>query len=141
MKTSTKTLITISVVLNVLAVGFYLGTFTNDYKKRIRHHKNFNPEIMAKLKSVKEDSKAFRLDMEKTNQEILSALVAEDFDPIAFETASAKLHQCRGEMMCSMTDKIKAIASEMSLEERQELAKILKHHFNRKPRYGKKHHK
>ena len=136
MKNSTKVLITVSVVLNVLFLGFYLGTLSKDCNRAMHQRKDFSPKIMAKLESVKEDSKAFRLDMEKTRVEILTTLVAQEFDPLAFETVASKLHQCRGEMMCSMTDKIKVIASEMNLEERQELAKILKHHFNRRPKRG-----
>jgi uncharacterized membrane protein len=138
MKTSTKTLVTVSIVLNVLFIGFFLGSITKDCKHRMGPKKNFNPGIMEKLKSIKEDAHQHMSEMQSVRKEIMEVLIAEEFDPIAFDNASAKLHQCRGEMMCSMTDKIKAMASTMSLEERKELAMVLKHQF--KSRYKKRKH-
>lgn len=138
MKTSTKTLVTISIVLNVLFIGFFLGSITKDCKHRIGPKKNFNPEIMQKLKSIKEDARQHMEEMKSVRNEIFEILTAEEFDSVAFETVSSKLHQCRGEMMCSMTDKIKEMASSMDLEERKELAMVLKHQFS--PKHKKREH-
>lgn len=144
MKTSTKTLITISVILNVLFLGFQLGKMTTNScnSKRMHHKKNYNPKILAKLDLIKEESKKHMQEMEKTRAEVINLLTAETFDPIAFDNISREIHQCREEMMCGMTDKIKALALEMNLEERRELAEIIKDHFNRGPGHGKnRHHK
>lgn len=143
MKTSSKVLITISIVLNVLFIGFYLGRFTKDCNRKMHkmHHKNFDPEIMEKLKTIREASQEYISDMEATRKEIFEVLTAPEFDPVVFETVSAKLHQCRGEMMCSMTDKIKEMALSMNQEERTELAKILRRHFQKKRGHWQKHKK
>ena len=107
MKSSTKTLITISVVLNVLFIGFQLGKMTTDTcnRKRMHHKKNYNPKILAKLDSIKEESRMRMQEMEKTRNEIFNLLTAETFDPVAFDNISREIHQCREEMMCGMTDK------------------------------------
>lgn len=138
MKASTKTLVTISIVLNVLFIGFFLGTITKDCKHKMGPKKNFNPEIMEKLKVIKEDARQHMDEMGKVRNEIFEVITAEEFDPTAFDAISSKLHQCRGEMMCSMTDKIKEMASSMDLEERKELAMVLKHQFS--SRHKRKHH-
>jgi len=138
MKISTKVLVTVSLVLNVLFIGFFLGTISKDCKHKMRPKNNFNPEIMEKLKIIREDAHQHMSEMSNVRNEIYEVLTADEFDPLAFDTVSSKLHQCRGEMMCSMTDKIKEMASTMTLEERKELAMVLKYQFS--PKHGKRHH-
>lgn len=139
MKTSTKTLVTISIVLNVLFIGFFLGSITKDCKHKMHPKKKFSPEIMEKLGSIKEEAHEHMDEMKGTREKIMATLTAEVFDPVAFENASAELHQCRGEMMCSMTDKIKEMAMTMSHEDRIEFAAALKQQFRSKHK-ERRHH-
>lgn len=138
MKTSTKFLVTISVILNVLFIGFYLGTFTKTIKNKTCHKKTFDPKIMEKLKDIKgNDFKDHMLEMFKLREEFYNILTAENFDSAAFNETSMRLHQCRDGMMCELSGKIGEIAKTMSFEDRKELARALKYHFERNTKFRK----
>jgi uncharacterized membrane protein len=138
MKSSTKFLVTISVILNVLFIGFYLGTFTKTIKNKTCHKKEFDPPIMEKLKDIKgNDFKGHMLEMFKLREEFYKILTSESFDYNAFNETSMRLHQCRDGMMCELSSKIGEIAKTMSYEERKELARALRYHFDRNSKFKK----
>lgn len=135
MNKSTKILVSISLVLNVLLIGVMIGQ--QSHRSRHCHgSKHDKGPFKGKFAGLYERKHEMFKHVESTREEMLKVLTAEKFDPVAYEQKSKELHTAFAQIAESMSADIERTATGLSQADRIELAKELKfmgHH--------KKHHK
>lgn len=134
-----KIIFTLSLLLNVLLVGFIAGRLTSyDFK---RHHEQRQAVLKQfpddKRAMVEEAFKAHRKDMRKhfkarhdVRKEMGKILREEPFDEAAFMALSQKMQRDSQQMRQAMQDKIVTLAKQLNQDERALLVEML-----RKPRH------
>jgi uncharacterized membrane protein len=137
MSKTIKILLLSSLVLNILLIGFILGTvsqrfFREDFLRRQP------PEIDVKIppekeklfsetmEQVRKENRTVRRQMRETRQRIFSILTAPEFDEASYQAESEKLQELRGHMMRGLSNTTKKLARQMNQEERKALAEYLR---------------
>lgn len=127
-------LLAVSLLLNVLLIGFVAGKAT--HMKRDWHREPAMSEInlpgekkaavQAAMTEFKADGKERRKEIREKREEIVAILTAPEFDEAAFKAKSQELGMMFREGRVQMIDRIAEIAKTMSQEERRELAKFMR---------------
>lgn len=124
-----KIIFTLSVLLNVLLVGWAAGEAIHKFNKHNPAEKiarDMSPEgrhIVAKtMQNAFREGRGKMRDMRKTKDEIKKILTAEEFDPEAFEVAAEKMHKMFSEMGQKRTAVTKELAGQLSQADREKLA-------------------
>lgn len=124
-----KIIFTLSVILNVLLIGWAAGEAVHKFRKHDPVQKiarDMSPEgrhIVAKtMQSAFREGRGKMRDMRKAKKEIKQILTAEEFDAEAFEIAAEKMHAMFAEMGKKRVEVTKQLAMQLSKEDRETLA-------------------
>lgn len=133
-----RLLILVSVMLNVVFIGMFIGKLS---RKGAPEWQAYHAEHLTQLvQLLPEDKRVVFADriaqmheqnvvlfpqMQALRKESMAILVAEEFDPVAYATKVEQLQSVRGQMKSGMGLFVRDIAQELNQEQRKELAKIL----------------
>lgn len=132
MSRKVKILILASVLLNVLLTGMILGHFSHWIGHTwSRSHAVDLPQekkdyIQAALRKAFKENRSLHDEMRRRREHTLRILKTEPFDEAAYQREVENIHTLRGQMMQHLADTVKKLAKELSPEERQALAEILR---------------
>ncbi len=123
MNKSTKILIAISLICNVLFLGIIMGRLSNHGRRHCKHHHKGHHKYFDKMHAQK-----FELmgQIKTARGEVFKVLTAEKFDPELYQQKADKLHQAYAQVAKTMTAHIKETATGLSQEERMEMAEELR---------------
>ncbi len=136
-----KTLIVVSLLLNVLLIGIIVGHVSHRFGGK-HFFRRYGSELTVKLPADKEklffetmkqvhmENKDIRKQIRETREKAISILTAPEFDETAYQIEAEKLHELRGRMMQQLAAATKELATHFNQEERKALAK----HLRRPPR-------
>ncbi len=136
-----KTLIVVSLLLNVLLVGIIIGHALHRFGGK-HFFRRYGAELTVRLPADKEklffetmkqvhmENKDIRKQIRETREKAISILTAPEFDETAYQIEAEKLHELRGRMMQQLAGATKELAAHFNQEERKALAK----HLRRPPR-------
>lgn len=111
MQTSTKQIIVISLTLNLITIGYFMGSLVNSLPVKKTQYQIKKKDFYDKSNQLK--------------QEIIMILGNKDFDKAAFQAKVEELQRYRAESFQEISDYIIRIAENKSQSERQELAQNL----------------
>lgn len=124
-----KIIFTLSVILNVLLIGWAAGEAIHKFKGYDPVEKvarDMSPEgrhIVAKtMQNAFREGRDRMREMRSAKKEIKSILTAEEFDAQAFEAAAEKMHSMFAEMGKKRIEVTKELAAQLSREDRAKLA-------------------
>jgi len=132
----------ISVVLNILLIGFIIGNashrfFTDnsipekpqEFSATLPHDKK---ELFTDtMQKVRSENQAVQRQIREARRNIFSILTSPQFDENSYDSEAEKLHQLRGLMMKRFSNATKELAKQLNQEERRALAE----HLKRAPRF------
>ena len=128
MNKRTKTLLTVSLLLNILLIGVVGG---HVYKKWADHpwhevKKELSPEsrnvVGRTFQSAFREIRPLGEEARKARASLVKILSAQEFDEDAFDEAADKLVKIRGDMTALKIQASKDVAKELSVEERKKMA-------------------
>ena len=131
-KNSVRTAFTVSIVLNFLLLGVIGGITLRQPPKPWHEIKaEMSPQtqhlIARNIQKSRHDMSAEIKKMRAAKKSIIRAMNAKEFDTDSYERAMKKLQTARTKINMSQIESMKALASELSREERQKLAKGFGH--------------
>lgn len=133
MNKSLNTLLTISVLINVLLIGVILGLGSNYFSSKphhfYKHHKHHSHHKDFGLLS--EEKKYLIEDIKKNREEVFKVLLAPQFDPNLYDQKVNNLRIAHSKLFNEMSESIKSKAQNSTQKEREELVQKLKSHHRR----------
>jgi len=132
-----KTLMVVSLLLNVLLIGIIVGHVSHRFGGK-HTLKRYGAELAMKLpedkeklffetmKQVQMENREIRKQLRETREKAISILTAPEFDETAYQIEVETLHELRGRMMNGLAEATKELGTHFNQEERNALAKHLK---------------
>lgn len=123
-----KTLLTLSVVLNVLLIGGFGGHIYKRWSSHPWHavKQELSPEtrnvIGRTFQSAFREIKPLGDEARKARADLVRILSADEFDEAAFDKAAEKISGVRSEMVAIKIQATKDAALQLSVEERRKMA-------------------
>ena len=123
-----KILLSVSLALNVLLLGVSAGHVYQRWSSHPWHEvkKELSPEgrnIAGRVfQSAFRDIKPLGQDARKARAEIVKILSADEFDADAFDKATARMLDIRGDMKALKIQAMRDAASQLSVEDRRKMA-------------------
>jgi Spy/CpxP family protein refolding chaperone len=136
MNRSLRSLFALSLLANVLLLGFLIGGLPHRFGRESREER-----LDAVLRQLPEPTQAqFRRSMEQNRsaddarreqiraarERTIEILLAEPFDAEAYDAEVAKIDELRGQGSRQMAMTVKEVAADLNLEQRRILAELLK---------------
>lgn len=122
-----KIIFTLSVLLNVLLIGVVAGACYKrmDGPPRFGDSRDpqFNHKMAKAMMDARKGQEALFKDMKDAKKELVNVLAAPDFSEEAFLAASAKVEQAQEALSKARNEATLKMAKEMTLAERQQMAK------------------
>lgn len=127
-----------SVLLNIGAVGFYIGQGCGKMAHRCkklmtkgsRHeHRAIMTDLKEKFSSVKEANKEHYEELCMVKEELVAIIGAENFDEALYAEKVAEMREIKMGLMTTMADHVKNMAAGMPKEEREIFAHKIKHYM------------
>lgn len=126
-----------SLLVNVFLVGILLGELPHRFEERLSREERMEKAIEAlpeplrarfrgKLERMREGSEQLRDQIQEAREEAIRILVAEPFDGPAYDRQVNKIHELYGQRSQRMAEIVKEVAKDLSPEQRQVLAEVLK---------------
>ena len=126
-----------SLLLNVFLVGLFLGEVPHCFDERLSREERMEKAIeklpeplrarfREKLDRMREGSEQLRDQIQEAREEAIRILVAEPFDETMYDRQVNKIHELYGQRSQRMAAIVKDVAKELSPEQRQVLAEVLK---------------
>lgn len=133
MTRTTKIILTVSILLNLLLSGALAGYAVKAYQHRPEYNKPFykalSPEGQLLLDKVfqqaRSEMKENFKEVRSLRHEIMTLLMAEKFDVEAFDTLTSEMMTMHVAMMKARMEAHKNLAQDLSTADRQQLAKFL----------------
>lgn len=136
-----KTILSVSVVINVLLLGTFLGYFVRESKMMDemiyelppmqKEHKK-EPEkygpLYVKLKEIKQENHETHQQIKAIRHEVFKIMTAPKFDADLYQSKMEKLHALHNEIAETMCCKIKDLAVTLNQDERKKLARFIRKH-------------
>lgn len=138
MSTRMKILVLSSLVLNILLIGFIAGSISHRLFREDSSHKKL-PELALKLspekaalflgtmEKVRAENRSIYRQIRDQRRKIFDLLIAPQFDEASYQKEVDKLYELRGLMMRRLSNATKGLAAQFNQEEREALAKQLRH--------------
>lgn len=126
-----------SLLVNVFLVGILLGELPHRFDERLSREERMEKAIEAlpeplrarfrgKLEGMREGSEQLRDQIQEAREEAIRILIAEPFDGTAYDRQVNKIHELYGQRSQRMAEIVKEVAKDLSPEQRQMLAEVLK---------------
>lgn len=128
----------VSLLVNVFLIGVLLGELPHHFKKeRLSREERMEkalkelPESLKKqfrekMVHMREGNTLIRHQIQEARQEAIRILTTEPFDGAAYDRQVDKIHSLYGQRAKRMAEVVKAVALDVSLEQRQALAEVLR---------------
>jgi uncharacterized membrane protein len=138
MNNKMKTLTIVSLLLNVLLIGFVLGDISQRFRKELISDRE-GAELTAELpkekaalysdtvKRVRQENRNVFEQMREAREEAMRILSAPEFDEGAYRVQVDRLHTLRGLMKQHLADATIELARKFNQQERCALAQHLRH--------------
>ncbi len=130
-----KTVMTVSLALNVILIGSFLGYFVKDSKifcdmtATTEHKKPIMEEpLYSKLHKFKEENQEIREQIRALRHEVFHIMTAPKFDAESYQSKMEQLHQLHSTIAETMCCKIKDLAVTLNQEQRKTLARFIRKH-------------
>lgn len=131
-----KVLLTVSLALNILLAGIFIGQFSKDFMKYREWEKDIEksvgklPPDKAKLVkealwTLKNETRETKKEIRKTRGNISKILVAPEFNEADFDKEIKKLHELQGRIMSYFAEATKELASQFNRDERRIISDLL----------------
>ena len=142
MSKTVKIAIILSVVLNILLIGFILGNVSHRFFIPNSFHEkpqdisvNLPPDkkelFLNTMQKIRSENRAVKQQIRDARRKIFSILTSPQFDEDLYTSETEKLHLLRGLMMKRFSNAAKELAKQLNQEERKALAE----HLRRSPRH------
>lgn len=126
-----------SLLVNVFLVGILLGELPHRFDERLSREERMEKAIevlpeplrarfRGQLERMREDSEQLRDQIQEAREEAIRILIAEPFDGTAYDRQVNKIHELYGQRSQRMAEIVKEVAKDLSPEQRQVLAEVLK---------------
>src|SRR5262245_14744263 len=134
-----------SLLLNVFLVGLLLGELPHRFDERLSREERLEKAIeklpeplrarfREKLDRMREGSDQLRDQIQEAREEAIRIMVAEPFDETTYDRQVNKIHELYGQRSQHMAAIVKDVAKELSPEQRQVLAEVLRRPPSSSPR-------
>jgi uncharacterized membrane protein len=131
-----KVIFVTSIVLNVLFIGVSIGHFSKraairgmmkaDVVETIGHLPEDKQElILSSMKKLRSETRRTKMKADKTREELIDTLSAEEFNPERFENEARELHVLLGVLMMDMAATVSDLAQKLDREEREALSDFI----------------
>ncbi len=132
-----KTVLTVSIILNVLLLGVLIGMSADDYKDHRNKRAEFRSAVdklpAEKSKLVKKtmrglhkETRKIRNEVKKTRKNINKIISAPEFDESAYDKEIENLQRLQSEIMLKFGKVTKELAVQLEQDERKVIAELLK---------------
>ncbi len=132
-----KTVLTISIILNVLLLGVLIGMSADDYKDHRNRRAEFRsavdklPADKSKLvkktmRGLHKETRKTRNEVRKTRNNINKIISAPEFDGSAYDKEIENLQRLQSEIMYKFGKVTKKLAVQLEQDERKVIAELLK---------------
>lgn len=126
-----------SIILNVLLLGFVVGQSPRRFDRDVARQQRIEQVIKDlpqpsqqrlrdRFQQLRAGAEPLFDQMRKAQDEAVQLLGAEPFDAAAFERQQSKINDLRGQMSKQFSQSIKAAIKDLSSEERQRFAQMLR---------------
>lgn len=132
MNKTIKITLAISLIINLVGLGIFLGRSSHELKDKCPMNKSSKFE-RAHLKGLGELAKSGHQEMKTKRDELFAILTADTFDPELYQSKLDEIGALHHSKMQMISQKIKEKAMTMNQEERKELAEDMRR-FHRKRR-------
>lgn len=147
MSKTIKVVMIISLVLNILLIGFIIGNVSHRFfinnsirQKPQEFSVNLPPDkkelFFNTMQKVRAENRVVKKQLREARRKIFSILTSPQFDEDSYTSEVEKLHLLRGLMMKRFSNATKELAKQLNQEERRALAEHLKrlprHHQERR---------
>lgn len=137
-----KFLITFSVLLNVMFIGIFGGMVYKKYaehEERRQARQTLSPEarhlVARTMQQKHREIRKIMTEAKVSQNELVKILKAEKFDEAAFDVQMAKLKEAHEQAAGLKVEATRALAKELSAEERAKLAKRLSSFFDKRRKH------
>lgn len=128
MRSSTKVIFTLSVLLNVVLIGVVAGGVIKDLRKQPWHQakEELSPEsrsiVARNFRATHNDMRDIREQSQKLREQMKDIFKAEVFDVEAFDKAALKMDELKQKMHQRKIESIRELAQSLPQEERVKMA-------------------
>ena len=137
MNTKLKFAFLASLLVNVFLVGILLGELPHHFDEGVSREERMEkaigklPESLQarfreKMERMREGSEQLRDQIQEAREEAIRILIAEPFDGTTYDRQVNKIHELYGQRSQRMAEIVKEVAKDLSPEQRQVLADVLK---------------
>jgi Spy/CpxP family protein refolding chaperone len=136
MSRGVRIVLALSLLANVLLVGFLIGGLPHRFGRESREQRLENvlrqlpPAAQAQFRERMEHDRASddarREEIRTARERTIAILLAEPFDAAAYDAEVAKIDELRGQGSREMAMTVKDVAAGLNLEQRRILAELLK---------------
>jgi Spy/CpxP family protein refolding chaperone len=136
MSRSIRIALSLSLLANVLLLGFLIGGLPHDFGRESREERlegvlrQLPPAAQTQFRERMEQDRASddarREEIRVAREHTIAILLAEPFDAAAYDAEVAKIDQLRGQGSREMAMTVKDVAGGLNLEQRRILAELLK---------------
>jgi uncharacterized membrane protein len=137
MNTKLKSAFIVSIVLNVLLLGIFLGTFSPGFGRESSRRERLTAEIeklpeparsrfrdkMAQLRAADDP---LREQMRQARNQAIDLLIAEPFDEAVYDKQLIQINQLRGQMSKRVADDLKELVRGLPRKQRAAVGEMLK---------------
>lgn len=135
-----KILLCLSLVINVLFIGIFLGGYMKNHHDRGNRNRSLNESLSMIIQTLPSDQRSVfqsrlaslrgqqafdRGEMRNLRREIINILRQKDFDAALFQEKITVMNNLRQTHLLTRADLIKDIAQYLSVKERIQLTKLL----------------
>ena len=142
-----KTVLTVSIILNVLLLGVLIGMSADDYKDHRNRRAEFRSVVdklpADKSKLVKKSMRGLHKETRKTRNEVRKSrkninkiISAPEFDESAYDKEIENLQRLQSEIMFKFGKVTKELAIQLEQDERKVIAELLKKRTFKHQRHG-----
>lgn len=136
MNRSLRGVLAVSLLANVLLLGFLIGGLPRRLGRESREDRIENvlrqlpqtaqTEFRASMERNRADDDARREEIRVARERTIELLLAEPFDAEAYDREVARIDELRGQGSRQMAGTVKEVAADLNLEQRRILAELLK---------------
>ena len=136
MNRSLRIVFALSLLANVLLLGFLIGGLPHRFGRESREERldavlrQLPAPTQAQFRELMEQNRAAddarREQIRAAREQTIAILLAEPFDASAYDAAVAKIDELRGQGSRQMAMTVKDVAADLNLEQRRILAELLK---------------